>query len=177
VQEADPTLLEPFVAAAQDLARQGARLISTSCGFLAAHQARLAQAVPVPVITSSLLQCSRYQRPGIVTFDAASLNPSILAAAGVLEGTPVQGIEPGCEMHQRILSNDTVLDLAEAERNVVAAALELVRRHPEVTDIVLECTNMPPYRESVAKATGRRVVDIETLLVGVWGGGRAPRPH
>jgi hypothetical protein len=51
---------------------------------------------------------------------------------------------------------------------VVAAALELVRRHPGVTEIVLECTNMPPYRDAVARATGRAVHDIETLLLAEW---------
>jgi hypothetical protein len=46
--------------------------------------------------------------------------------------------------------------------------MELVQRHPGVTDIVLECTNMPPYRDAVARATGRAVHDIETLLLAEW---------
>ena len=31
-----------------------------------------------------------------------------------------------------------------------------------------ECTNMPPYREAVARATGLPVHDIETLLLRTW---------
>lgn len=168
VQAADPAFLRPFVQAAVQLAAEGASLITTSCGFLAAYQDTLAQAVPVPVVTSSLLQCRGLAHPGIVTFDAASLNAGILSAAGVPTGTPVQGVEPGCEFHSRILNNDTQLDLALAERNVVDAALRLVSAHPEVENIVLECTNMPPYREAIAQATGRRVHDIETLVVAHW---------
>ncbi len=168
VQEADPALLEPFVDTAVKLVDQGACMISTTCGFLASYQARLAQAVPVPVLTSSLLQCNQYSRPGIVTFDAASLGASILAAAGVPDGTPVQGVKPGCEFHRRILEDDVVLDTAEAERNVVAAALRLIDRHPAVTDVVLECTNMPPYRNAVARAIGRSVHDMETFLIAAW---------
>ena len=84
----------------------------------------------------------------------------------------VAGVMPGCEFHRRILSNDTRLDLHEAEQDVVAAAVRLVEAHPQVTDIVLECTNMPPYRQAVAQATGRAVHDIETLLIGEWAGWR-----
>lgn len=168
VQQADPSLIEPFVAAAWRLAQEGAALITTSCGFLASFQDALAAAVPVPVLTSSLLQAGSLARPGIVTFDAAALGPHILRAAGVPAGTPVAGVRPGCEFHRRILANDTTLDFAEAERNVVEAAERLVQQHPEVGNLVLECTNMPPYRDAVARATGRPVHDIETLVLARW---------
>jgi hypothetical protein len=168
VQAADPNLLRPFVDAAVRLAAEGARIISTSCGFLARYQSDLAAAVRVPVWTSSLLECRRFTRPGIVTFDRVALGRAVLWAAGVADGTPVEGLDPGCELHRRILSNDDVLDLEAAERNVVAAARRLVARHPSVTDLVLECTNMPPYRDAVARATGRGVHDIETLLIQAW---------
>jgi len=168
VQDADPALLKPFIDAAASLVDDGARMISTSCGFLAAYQAQLSDAVRVPVITSSLLQCMRFRRPGIVTVDASALVPSILAAAAVPAGTPIEGIAPATEFYRRILGNEATLDLLEAEKNVVDAALRLVARHPEVEDIVLECTNMPPYRAAVARATGRMVHDLETLLIDAW---------
>lgn len=168
VKEADPSLLQPFVDGALRLAAQGAAMLTTSCGFLAAYQQVLACAVLVPVVTSSLLQCRAFAHPGILTFDADSMSQGILDAAGVPQGTPVQGVQPGCEFHRRILNNEARLDLVEAERNVVDAARRLVALHPEVEDIVMECTNMPPYRDAVALATGRRVHDIETLLVARW---------
>ena len=168
VKEADPSLLQPFVDGALRLAGEGAAMLTTSCGFLAAYQQVLAGAVPVPVVTSSLLQCREFAHPGILTFDAGSMSQAILDAAGVPRGTPVQGVQPGCEFHRRILNNEARLDLAEAGRNVVDAARRLVALHPEVEDIVMECTNMPPYRDAVARATGRRVHDIETLLAARW---------
>lgn len=168
VQQADPSFVRPFVDAAIGLVQDGATMITTSCGFLARYQELLARAVPVPVLTSSLLACRRFAHPGIVTFDAASLGRPILDAAGVPASTPVQGLQPGCELHRRILGNETEMDLAEASRNVVDAACALVRQAPAVQDIVLECTNMPPYRDAVALATGRRVHDIETLVVAQW---------
>ncbi|MDH6166042.1 hypothetical protein M2282_001183 [Variovorax boronicumulans] len=168
VEEADPRLIQPFVDAAVRLVAEGASMITTSCGFLAVYQDVIARAVPVPVLTSSLLQVPRHARPGIVTFDAQSLTPQILQAAGVPAETPITGVRPGCEFHRRILNNDTVLDLAEAQRNVVDAAMRLVEASPSVENIVLECTNMPPYREAVAAATGREVHDIETLILDAW---------
>jgi hypothetical protein len=168
VIEADNSLHTPFVQAMQELAAEGASLISTSCGFLAAQQTLFARAVPVPVISSSLLQCIRLKQPGIVTFDAASLTPAVLQGASVPVGTPVEGLEPGCELHRRILGNDLTLDLEEAENNVVQAARRLIKRHPSIQNIVLECTNMAPYRAAVEKATGRPVHDIETWLLRTW---------
>lgn len=168
VEDADPAWLRPFVAAAKSLVAQGAALISTSCGFLVAHQHELARTLPVPVLSSSLLQCRHYARPGVVTISAASLDAGILAAAGVREGTPVEGVATGCEFQRRILNDEDTLDLALAERDVVGAACRLVERHPAITDIVLECTNMPPYRDAVARATGRPVHDIESLLLAAW---------
>lgn len=168
VQEQDPALLGPFIDAARTLADEGARLITTSCGFLAAWQAELQSAVSVPVITSSLLQCTEWPAPGIVTFDAASLHTTLLRRAGVPDGTPIEGLAPGCELQSRILADDTALDLALARQDVVSAAVRLVLRHPQVQTVVLECTNMPPYRLAVERATGRPVHDLETWLLAAW---------
>lgn len=168
VQAQDPALLGPFIDAARALATEGARLITTSCGFLAAWQAELQGAVPVPVITSSLLQCADLPVPGIVTFDAASLHPALLRRASVPDGTPVEGLAPGCELQSRILADDTVLDQVQAQQDVVSAAVRLVSRYPHVQTVVLECTNMPPYRAAVEQATGRPVHDMETLLLAAY---------
>lgn len=170
VQEQDPNLLQPFVDAARHLAAQGARLITTSCGFLGGWQREIQDAVDVPVVTSSLLQCKDLTAPGIVTFDAESLHPTLLMRAGVPPNTPVTGLQPGCELQARILANDTTLDLIQAQADVVRAALDLVTRHPGIQHIVLECTNMPPYRDAVARSTGRRVYDLETMLLDAWHG-------
>ena len=168
VQTQDPVLLGPFVDAARTLAEQGACLITTSCGFLAGWQRELQVSVPVPVITSSLLQCADLPAPGIVTFDATSLHHGLLQMAGVPDGTPVEGLTPGCELQSRILADDTVLDFAQAQMDVVSAAVRLVSRCPQVQTVVLECTNMPPYRLAVEQATGRPVHDLETLLLAAW---------
>ncbi|WP_312529050.1 aspartate/glutamate racemase family protein [Comamonas sp.] len=168
VREADPRFVQPFVDAARAMQAQGAALITTSCGFLAAYQELLASSVDVPVVSSSLLQCAQLPQPGIVTIAAASLTPRILAAAGVPDGTPVQGVAPDGEFATRILGNEREMDIAQAERDVVAAAVALRQAHPQLQSIVLECTNMPVYRDAVARATGLPVHDVVSLLAQRW---------
>ena len=168
VQKADPSLYAPFLNAAKELVQQGAGLITTSCGFLAAYQSAFETALSVPVITSGLLLCEKLHRPGIVTFDHLALGPSILGEAKVPPGTPISGLATGCHMQSTILNDLPVMNLARAQADVVAAALALIDANPDVENIVLECTNMPPYREAVRHATGRTVHDIETFLVQQW---------
>lgn len=168
VHDQDRALLAPFLRAGRALVDDGAAMITTSCGFLVAFQRELALALPVPVISSSLLGCAAVPAPGVLTIDSAALGPALLAAAGVPPGTPIEGVAPGCEFQRRILGDEAQMDLDAARADVVAAARALVAAHPAVRTIVLECTNMPPYREAVRAATGRVVVDIVTLLADAW---------
>jgi hypothetical protein len=50
---------------------------------------------------------------------------------------------------------------------VVAAAVALKARAPHLEHVVLECTNMPPYREAITAATGLKtwcLLDDERLF-------------
>ncbi len=171
VRESDPSLLEPFVAAARQLiAEQGATAVVTSCGFLVLWQRELQAALlPVPVWTSSLLLLPGLARPGVITVDAGALTPAHLRAARADAATPIEGIAPGCALQRTLLDDLPDLDVARAEREVVAAARRLLARAPQLTDIVLECTNLPPYAEAVRRATGMPVHDITTLIAGRFG--------
>lgn len=170
VRERDPALLEPFVAAARRLIdEQGATAIATSCGFLVLWQRELQAALPVSVWTSSLLLLPCLQRPGVITIDAAALTPAHWRAAGADEATPVEGIAPGCALQRTLLDDLPELDAAAAEIEVVAAARRLLARAPQLTDIVLECTNLPPYADAVRRATGLPVHDITTLIAERFG--------
>jgi hypothetical protein len=164
VETRDPLLLEPFIAAGRELVAAGAERIGTSCGFLACFQEALVKALPVPVVSSSLLACASADSPGILTFSAESLDDQVLRGAGVPPGTPVQGIPASGELHTRILNDEAELDRQAAEREVVQAAKALVERYPSVGTIVLECTNLGPYRREIEAATGRITVDAVQML-------------
>jgi hypothetical protein len=171
VREGDASLLQPFIDAGRALAAEGAAAIATSCGFLVQFQRELQAALPVPVWTSSLLALPVLQRAGpvgVVTIDAAALGSAHLRAAGADPATPVEGVAPGCHLQRALLDGDVALDTAKAERDVVAAALRLVARRPDLRALVLECTNMPPYADAVRAATGLPVHDIRTMLHDRW---------
>jgi len=174
-------LLGPFVAAGARLVGEGARLITTSCGFLAPFQAALAEALPVPLVTSSLMQLPLVaaslptgRRVGVLTVDATALTPAHLAAAGAPGDVPVEGIEDGDALAPAIRTDAPTLDLAAAERDVLAAGERLVAAHPEVGAVVLECTNMAPYAAALARRLALPVYDIVSLVRWAWGG-LAPR--
>jgi Asp/Glu/hydantoin racemase len=164
-------LVAAFVDAGQALIAEGATLITTSCGFLVAAQAALQAALPVPVVTSSLLQIPEVQaglpagrRVGVLTFDARRLTAAHLAAAGAPADTPLAGLEEGGELH-RVISRDlAVLDGKAARADALAAGRGLLAAHPQVGALVLECTNLPPYRAALAESLGLPVYDLVTLL-------------
>ncbi|MEI7536939.1 MAG: aspartate/glutamate racemase family protein [Comamonadaceae bacterium] len=172
VRNSAALVLAPFLAAALDLVAQGASMLSTSCGFLARYQRELQAAVPVPVISSSLLWLRSPELSAeccaVLTIDAQALDASQLAGVGADTATPVGGVAPGCEFQRRLIGNEPTMDLHQAEQDVVAAALALVNTHPEVTALVLECTNMPPYAHAISAATSRRVEHIVSLLEKRW---------
>jgi hypothetical protein len=164
VRERDPALLQPFIDAGRALVDEGATAIATSCGFLVLFQRELQAALPVPVWTSSLLQLPGLRDAGVVTAEGASLTVDHLRAAGAATDTPVEGLTAGSAFHRTLLNDEPALDTDDARAQTVAAAARLVARHPGLSTIVLECTNMPPYADAVRAATGRTVLDITTLL-------------
>src|SRR6266852_1063186 len=56
IQRQDAAMAAPIVEAAQELARQGAKAITSDCGYFGAYQREVAAAVDVPVFMSSLMQ-------------------------------------------------------------------------------------------------------------------------
>jgi len=170
VRERAAGLLQPFIEAGRALVDQGARALTTSCGFLVLFQRELAAALPVPVWSSSLLALPGLaaQCPGVITIDAAALGPDHLRAAGAPADTPVQGLPAGGSLQRTLLGNLPTLDADAAQAEVVAAARQLVRRHPHLRSLVLECTNLPPYAQAVREATGLPVHDITTLVHERW---------
>jgi Asp/Glu/hydantoin racemase len=173
--------LDAFIAAARDLVRDGVDGITTNCGFLALFQDELADAVGVPVATSSLMQVAmvnrllpRGKRAGVLTISGSTLTAEHLSKAGVPDGTPLGTTEGGREFTRVILDNELELDIELARRDNVDAALAMCSAHPDLGAIVLECTNMTPYAADIAAATGLPVFTIESFIT--WfQSGLAPR--
>ena len=165
-------LLPDFIAAAQELVHLGAEAITTNCGFLSLFQRELAEAVQVPVATSSLMQVPWVQatlppgkRVGVITVSKQSLTPAHLDAAGVPRDIPCVGTESGREFFRVLIRADHQdMDIDLATQDILDAGRALVAQHPDVGAIVLECTNMPPYAAALRDALGLPVYDIYSMI-------------
>lgn len=183
VKEGDPSLLAPFIEGARELERRGCGAIATSCGFLALFQDALASSVGIPVFTSSLLQIPLLSRVfgaggriGVMTARAASLTGRHFAQCGAA-GVPlaVAGMDSSPEFSKVFLEEQgqpasLSLDPERARAELAAAAAKLVAEWPDIRAVVLECTNMPPFRDAIQEACGRPVYDVVTLVEYVHSG-------
>ncbi|WP_150525165.1 aspartate/glutamate racemase family protein [Roseibium sediminis] len=179
-QKADG-LLGAFIDAARELVADGVDGITTNCGFLSLFQEELSQAIPVPVITSSLYQVSMVnrlmpagKRAGILTISGSTLTQAHLDAADVPAGTPVGSTEGLREFTRAILDNELTLNVELAREDNVQAAILMKEKHPDLGGFVLECTNMCPYAADIVEATGLPVWSMVSF-VEWFHSGLAPR--
>lgn len=172
VRKQGPGLLEPFLEGARELEGEGVCAITTSCGFLALFQRRIAAAVEVPVFTSSLMQVPLValmlkptQKVGIVTIHSESLTQEHLASVGA-DAVPhvVVGTEREEEFSRAILGDELELDVEKSRSELVSVAKKLRADYPEVGAIVLECANMPPYAAAIQAEVRLPVFDIVSLV-------------
>ncbi|MBN9541039.1 MAG: aspartate/glutamate racemase family protein [Alphaproteobacteria bacterium] len=165
-----PRVLAALKANAEALAAEGAIGLSTSCGFLALYQEELAAVSPVPVATSALLLIKQLagKHVGVITASAKNLTSAHFAAVGAPEETPFVGLPEQSSFADTFLRNGLTLDREQVEREAVAAGRALVDQHPGIDTIVLECTNLPPYKNALKAALGLPVYDVLDLLSGFY---------
>jgi len=157
-------VVTPILQLIRRLEHDGGKVITTSCGFLVLLQKEMQAAVKVPVITSSLLQLpallTLHGKVGVLTISSSKLGVEHLRAAGVprerMADVVVQGVDAKSEFATAILGNRASMDIEKAGADVLAAAVALKQREPGLQCVVLECTNMPPYREAIEAATGMK---------------------
>ncbi len=164
-------LLQPFIDAARELIDDGVDGITTNCGFLARFQSELTRQLPVPVISSSLMQVSMVDRilpagnrTGILTISAATLTPELLELSGCKTDTPVWGTPADGEFSGAILGNRIKFNIDKARAENITAAKAFHSAHPELGAIVLECTNMAPYAADIRQATGLPTFSILNFI-------------
>ncbi len=173
VYQTDDGLLPAFIEAGRALVAEGARLITTSCGFLALHQRALADALAVPVASSALLQLPWVQsllpagqRVAVITASRPALTARHLAAAGVPPDTPIAGFDPGSHFHRVIVDGEGGrLERPRVRQELLELARRLQGEHPAIGALVLECTNLPPWSDDLQQLTGLPVHDIRSLVI------------
>lgn len=172
IRQGGAGLIEDFVIAGEVLIAEGCSALVTSCGFMARHQSVLSTRLSVPIATSSLLQLPMVatligpgRKMGVITYDEASLDDAIFAACGADCGTPRIGM-PKDGAFRELIEGSGTYDRAALEAEIIHAAQELQSRVPDLGAFILECTNMPPFAQAVARTCGLPVFDV--LSLGHW---------
>ena len=164
-------LLDEFLDAATERVRRGADGISTTCGVLSLYQRQIAAHVGVPVANSSLLlipvierMLPAGKRVGVLTVSAENLTEEHLLAADAEPATPVVGTDDGSEFTRVMINDEERLDVAAAERDILASGDALVSGHRDIGAVLLECTNMVPYARALSERLRLPVFSIYTFV-------------
>ena len=173
-------LLEPVLAAARKLERMGCRAIAAECGYFAWFQTEIANAVNVPVFSSSLLQVPMAQAligankvVGVLVAESDELYDRHLTSVRVQLGSNyvVEGAKDdgNCPQFDSLWTKDLrpdipTADYDKAERDLVSVAKNFAAAHPSMGAMVLECTGFQPFARAIQREIEMPVFSWSTLL-------------
>jgi len=172
-------LTQKFIKAAQRLEAEGAAGIVSTCGFLVHAQSALASSVKIPIIASALslypiLKTMHGPSPiGILTASEEDLRGGTLQSAHIPPAdVRIAGLQDCAAFADLILSEKDQQNKALDTEAIGAAAVErakqLKQETPDLSCILLECGNLPPYAAAIKSATGLPVYSILDAADLVW---------
>ncbi|CAK9105960.1 Dimethylsulfonioproprionate lyase (DMSP lyase) (Symbiodinium-A1) [Durusdinium trenchii] len=155
---------------ASALAKADAEIISTSCGFMVYFQKMLSELTQKTFISSALVALpklrARFQDVEImvITFDADILGaPAYRFALDGFTG-PVVGLEKSMHLYQVISKDLDHLELECAEADMDKLIQTALTCYPDIGAIMLECTNLPPYKHIIRRHFSGEIVDCLSVL-------------
>lgn len=172
-RDADEVLLNAFRDAARELEQDGCRAITTSCGFLAGFQKELAEAVHIPVFTSTLaLVPMIYPMLGgrtiaVFTEKKEFMTENLFNKNGwSSKNIPVTvyGMDENSAFNDLVIRNSSEGDLDRIRGEVEQMALRFRETEKNCGAIVLECQNLSPFGRTIQEITGLPVFGINQLV-------------
>ena len=170
----------PILRAAEKLERMGCRAIAAECGYFAYFQKDVAGHVAVPVFMSSLLQVPFIQQVigpektvGIVCAQRRFLTETHLQNVGIdLESNfIVAGAQDdySCPEFDKLWDPEKRPEVPEityhrAEKDMIRVCADVVKKHPGIGALMLECTGMQPFARAVQREVDLPVFSWGTLL-------------
>jgi hypothetical protein len=171
-----PVVMKKLIAACKRLTIQGVTTIIGNCGFFANYQPEVAESLDpgVQFFNGSLMQVPMLltsvganKKVGVLTANAELLIPSpALKNSGVsdedMSRVVIVGNEKGEEMN-RITGETGSFSPKALEKELVDLAVKMVKQHPDIGAVVLECTEFPPYAHAIQDAIRLNVWDFVTM--------------
>ena len=100
---------------------------------------------------------------GVLTFDAGRLTP-LLREKNDAHNLAIQGLRSDGELH-RCISNDLGrIDERLARLDVMDMAQRCVDENPDIQAIILECTNLSPWKNQIKSKFDLPVFDLVDVL-------------
>ena len=186
-KNADERLLQPFIRAAQQLEAEGCKAITTSCGFLGSFQQQLADAVSIPVFTSTLLlvpmirtMLNRNRSIGILTECADMMTEIHFNQAGwSSKDIPVHvsGLSPDSAFSQLIIGDNLEGNWEQMSECIQEMTQRHMEQHPDTGALLLECTNYAPFTKMIQDIAQVPVFSINQLVEYIDACVNAPNYH
>ena len=168
--------LPNWIQAAQELEAEGVRSIVGGCGISGRIQIALADAVDIPVYSSTVMfipeiyaQMDKDKKIGVLTVSSEVFHgwdDILLKECGVDESIPlvVAGMSESDYLDDWLSAVQEDFDPKKVEHSVVNTALQLVEENRDIGQLVFECTDMTPYTDAVRQATGLPVFDAVDMV-------------
>jgi hypothetical protein len=143
------------------------KMVVTSCGFLSYWQEHLQALSQKQFVSSSLIALERLslcytpEQLMILTFDKASLTPAHLGAYDAYWDAVV-GLPQDLYLRDVISRNRTSLDVEKAGSELAEFFQKNLRKTHK--HILLECTNLPPYKSRLREVCDLPITDILTEI-------------
>ena len=144
-----------------------------ACGFVAVLQRKVADAVNIPVFTSSLLlvplayqSLAKGKKVGIVTANSELLTDEYFKAVGWSRDSipiAVQGIQDTEFVNVLLNDQPSPEKQPTLESMMIDIIEDFLHREPRIGAIVFECTNLPPFSAAVRETFHLPVFDAITL--------------
>ena len=158
--------LGPFLKAIEQATGD---VIVTSCGFLSPFQVQLQSVTHKPVIASVLNMLSDLkvptgaERSSVLTFNADRLVDAHFPNPCRAVDFHIVGLRPDNPLRQRIEADIPdrfdPSNMQDAVMHDFAAAIT-----PTTETVILECTNLPPYKPQMRRNSDVRIVEILSAI-------------
>ena len=158
--------LDPFLKA---IAQATGDVVVTSCGFLSPFQEELQSVTRKPVIASVLNVLNDLNvmkgadRSSVLTFDSDRLVNAHFPNPYCANDFRVVGLRPNNPLRQRI--EEDVPDCFDASDLVDSVIADFALAVMSTTEtVILECTNLPPYKPQTRHDSNVRIIDILSAI-------------
>jgi len=155
----------PFLEAAQSATGD---ILTTSCGFLAPYQKELQENLNIPVVVSSISQLpemSKIYSPEqviILTIAADKLCKKHLPRALWKYSKCICGLGNSSYFHKVIFEDMMMFDEAKVADELLTVFKNACNENTRA--LLLECTNMPPYKAHLKQFKDIKVFDILSAI-------------